>query len=378
MRQIGRLGQLLVGEEAAYGTAPALLAAMALRHMNFTANYQPKNRVWSDEKKSTRGRKARFDRAMSAGFNLSALLRPSGTLGTIPEAHKVLQHAFGVTVVGTLNTTVSAGTGSASTFPLTSVAGLTVGEWVSVRRAANGNVPEARHVTAIAGSDVTVSPALGASPAAADTVKAGVTYKIGTIAKSLAFAHFLTDLTRIVKGGVINELSLAFDRNKEVEFTAAGPAQQAPRPAPASPGFTTVGAQNPPSGLVGGLLINGTARKFMTMEISLDNGLDLINENYGTLMAEGYDAPEFRELTFSLERRADDDFTLYDLAEAGTQFELFLQTGQTEGNIIAVRAPKAEFEQVPELPDDNGALTHSFAGVLAENTGDDELSLGLL
>jgi len=86
MRQVGRLGRLLAFEEAAYGDTPALLATMAVRHLNFTAEYQPRNRVPSEEKKATRGRKVRFDRARTAGFDLTAILRPSGTIGTIPEA----------------------------------------------------------------------------------------------------------------------------------------------------------------------------------------------------------------------------------------------------------------------------------------------------
>lgn len=378
-RQVGRLGQVLVGEEAAYGTSPALLASMAVRHLNFTSQYNPKNRVWSDEKKATRGRKARFERAMTAGFNLTSLLRPAGTIGTVPEAHKLLQHGFGTVVIGALNTTVASATTNASfTVAAAAGAGVTVGEFVSVRRVANGNIPEVRRVTAKAGDVLTVIPSLGGVPAAADTVKSGLTYKLGSISKSLTLVHYLTDLSRIVKGGVVNELSLAFDRNKEVELTATGPAQQAPRNAPATPGFTTIGAQNPPSGLVGGLVIAGTTRKFMSMDFSIDNGLDLISENYGTSLADGYDAPDFREITFSLEVRASEDLAMYDLAEAGTPFDLLLQTGQTEGNIIALHAPKAEFESVPDMPDDNGALTHSFAGVFAEDTGDDECALGLL
>ncbi len=380
-RDIGRLGQLLVGEEAVYGTTPALLATMALRHLSFKPSYNPKNRVWSDEKKSSRGRKARFDRAVTAGFDLEAYLRPSGTIGTIPEAHKLLQHGFGTTVVGTLDTlVVAAPPPSTTVFSVTAASGLnvTVGEWIIVKRAGNGNIPEARVVTNKNVDELTVSPALGGAPAAGDVVKAGVTYKLGTIAKSLSFVHFLTNMQRTVKGGLANQLKLTLDRNAEVVLNVTGPAQQAPKSALGNPGFTTIGAQNPPSGLVGGMLINGTAYKFLKLEIDHDNALDLISENYGTLMAEGFDEPSFRELTFSLDARVTDDFALYILSESAAQFELFAQTGQTQGNIVAIRAPKAELEGAPDYPDDNGPLTYGFKGVFAENTGDDEWSLGLL
>jgi hypothetical protein len=118
--------------------------------------------------------------------------------------------------VGTLSTTATGVGGTASTFALTSVVGLTVGEWASIRRAANANKVEARRVTAIAGSDVTVSPALGAAPAAADTFKAGVTYKLATLpAKALSVVHYLTNLKRAVRGAVVDQLALTFNNNEK-------------------------------------------------------------------------------------------------------------------------------------------------------------------
>jgi hypothetical protein len=380
MINVGRLGQLLIAEEDTYAVTPTLLASMAMRHLDFGATYNPFNRVASDEKKATRGRRARFTRAATAGFDLRrAFLRPSGTIATVPECHKLLQHGLGTAIVGTLNTTVASAS-SASVFTLQAGQGanVTVGEWVLVKRAASA-VPEPRQVVAKSTDTITVSPALGATPVAADTVKAGVTYKLGSITKSLSLVHYLTNLTRVVKGGVVQQLGVSFERNAEVILSANGPAQQAPKGAPASPGFTTVGAQNPPSGLVGGLRIAGTAYKFLSFELQHNNGLDLINENFGTSMAEGYDEPDWRDITFSLDARVTEDFALYDLAEAGTRFELFLHAGATEGNIVALRAPQAELAQVPELPDDNGRLTYSFAGSFNEDSvGNDEYSIGLL
>lgn len=379
--QIGRLGQMLVGEEATYGTSPTLLATMACRHRDLGLSHNPKNRVNLDEKRGTPGVAARGDRRETAGLDLrSAYLRPSGTIGTIPECHKFFQHGLGTAVVGTLNTTVSAGT-SATLMTLASVAGLAVGEFVSVRRAANSNIPEVRQVTAIAGSDVTVAPALGGTPAAADTVRAGVTYKLATsIANSLSVAHYLPNLTRILKGAVVDRLALQFNNNEEVMFSAAGPAQTLVRPAPASPGFTTVGAQNPPTGLAGGLLVNSTAYAFISGEIVIANALALVNEDFGTSRATGYSRDGvFRDITFTLDARVTDDFTLYQLSETVANFGLFIQAGVTEGNIVAVRAPNAELAQVPDTPDDNGRLTWSFSGVCKElsATGNDEIAIGL-
>src|SRR5437588_3095252 len=100
--QIGRLGQLLVSEEATYGTAPTLLATMAMRHLEFTQQYNPFNRVNSPEKKQTPGVQNRYDRRVTAGFNLAkAYLRPAGVVGTAPECSLLLKHGLGAVLVGT-------------------------------------------------------------------------------------------------------------------------------------------------------------------------------------------------------------------------------------------------------------------------------------
>lgn len=379
--QLGRLGQLLVGEEATYGTTPTLLATMAMRHLTYVPTFNPLNRVMSEEKRQTPGYAARFDRRMTAGWNLSAAyLRPSGAIKTIPECAKILEHGLGSVVVGTLTTTVlGTPTPTATVFTLASAAGLAVGEFVLIHLAA-GTAPGnyARVVTNIATAEITISPALPYAPAAADTVKTGVTYKLATnIAKSLSLARYLPDISFVTKGGVVNELTITANNNEEIRLSATGPAREQVQPAPALPGFTTVGG-NPPSGLVGGLLINGTAYPFMTGAIKLANNLELRNEEFGTDRPQGYYRNGFRAVTFSLEARVTDSMTVYALAEVGSNFELHLQTGLTEGNIVAVRAPVCQFEQTPDTPDDNGALAWSYAGVCLETTGNDEFAIGLL
>lgn len=381
-RDLGRLGQMLVGEEASYATTPTLLATMAVRHLNCQMQYNPKNRVMSDEKKGSPGRRARFDRATTAGITFEAYIRPSGTIGTIPEAHKIFQHGFGTTVVGTLDGSVaSAASSTVMTLQSGEGSDITVGEFVSVKRAANSNIPEVRKVTVVSTDTITVTPALGGTPAANDTVKAGVTYRLADdLAKSLSFIRYLTNLTEVIKGAPIDELKLTFDRNEEAKFGVTCPAQQKGTP-DASPGFTTVGAQNPPSGLVGGMILNGAAYKFMNVEFDIKNGIELISENYGTSMAEGYDRPNFREIGFSLEARVTDDLAAHALAVSAGQFPLFLQTGQTEGNIVALFAPAAELAGVPDISDsDPGAISYSFNGVCVESVEDsnDELTLGIL
>ena len=192
--------------------------------------------------------------------------------------------------------------------------------------------------------------------------------------------HYLTDLKRLVRGIAPDALSMMFNNNEEAKFSLSGPAMDhMPRASvPALPGFTTVGSQNPPSGLAGGLRINGTTYCFASGEIVLGNNFALINECYGTSLAEGFFRDSFRDVTFSLEAPVSDDFALYDLAVSGASFELFLQTGLTEGNIVAVRLPACQLDDVPNFGDDNGRNAYQFAGVAVENSaaGNDEGALG--
>src|SRR5436309_614250 len=93
---IGRRGRLYGKKESAYGTLQTILAANALRHIDFQANFDPFNRVNSPEKKGSPGTVNLFDRRTTAGLgSLVALARPSGTLNTVPEADFVYEAGFG-------------------------------------------------------------------------------------------------------------------------------------------------------------------------------------------------------------------------------------------------------------------------------------------
>ena len=78
----------------------------------------------------------------------------------------------------------------------------------------------------------------------------------------------------------------------------------------------------------------------------------------------------------SLETYAETEADLYDLAEAGTNVALFRQNGRTEGNIVAVYAPRVEFK-VPETGDEDEAVNWPFTGMALESADgqNDELTL---
>jgi len=383
-QQIGRLGKLFCKEEATYGAAVVLAATDAFRHLDIGFRYNL-NRSNSLEKKGTPGLSNRFSRHIEAGFDLrSAYLSPSGTIQTAPEAKAILKNSFGAEVVGTLSTTVASG-GAVGGATLTSATGLNVGDVVLIN-CTGGSFPGryARFIKSISGAAVTWGPDLPQAPANADTVKQGVTYKLANdIPKSLTLARYLPDVSYELKGAVVEKLQLMFDGNDEVKIAASGPAQVQTRPAQAQPGaFTTVG--QPVTGISGYFYLDGTAFKITKANIEVNNLLELINDSYGNDRAESYYRGGRRDVTFSLDARLTDDQAAYAAAEAASDTTLMIQAGKTEGAIIAVYAPRAEFD-IPDVPDDDGAIRLSYRGACKETllglngagfVGNDELILG--
>lgn len=492
----GRKGQLFVVAESPYGTA-SFGATDAMRHLNFQPTRNPFNRASSAEKKQSPGTVVRFDRRETAGFSVEALLRPSGTLNTLPEASEILEAAFGSKTNVTLSTTFTpkaptcallpAEAGnvnngahsykvgfrdaagitklSAASSPITTDAGhgkvtvtVPVGPTGTVSRdiyrteadadpavAANfklvaaatindnttltyvDNVADAglstvahttdtstllsttvgfvadagalaagdailitrnsvkyvRFLTAVSTTNLTWAPALPTAVVGDEVVKGCITYKLTTdLALSLGFAHYLTSDTthsKLVKGGVVDSFGLAFGGNEEPRFTASGPAQTVATPAGAKPvAFTTVGAQNPPSGLVGELYVGSAAYKFKKLDLQIVNGMQLRMDEYGTSQASEILPRGRRQVTLGLDAAVGDESVIYDLAEAGTPVSILKQTGRTEGNIVAIYAPQVDFD-VPTQDDGDDVPTWPFKGVCKESAdaANDELRICL-
>lgn len=379
MLQIGRQGQLYVVTESTYGTIPTLNATDALRHKSIRMPFDNFNRRTILEKKQSPGHTTaqRTAQRKRAEGTLEAILRPSGTLNTVPECDEVLTAAFGSKTNITLSTTVNAGTGAVGGATLAATTGLAVGDFVLIT-CPDGKRRLRQLLTIPGGGVVTWAPNLPAGQAPADSaaVKGVITYKLTTaLAISLSAAHYLkfTDLSagrkRALKGWVIDKLGLAFDANDDPMFTASGPAKNVDD-APSQPGsFTTVGGQ-PPSGITGELLIGDTAFPFLKLALEITNAMGLRNapgrEEYGTDAAtEAYRAGR-REVSVSLDARAETDATLYDVAEAGTFPALFKQTGFTEGNCLAIRCPQVEFP-VPDTDDPDTEVTDPYKGMALES-----------
>lgn len=378
---IGRKGQVFLKKEAAYGTEETLTATEALRHIEVAFGFNPYNRITSPEKKQSPGPVNRFDRKKTAELgNLVALMRPSGVLGTLPEIDPLLEAALGSVVDASAVDTTFSGTPTTTTGSVDAVGALAKGDAVLIGTS-HTDSPHVRILTAVSGSDLTWAPALPAAPVAADTCKGGLTYKLTTdLAVSLTIAHYVGAMKRELLGVGIDQLTVTIDANEEPRISAAGPAaSQLSGTAQAKPAsFTSVGG-NPPSGLIGELVIDGTAYLFKTLEVAITNALVVRNQEYGVNTPTEVYRQGRREISLSLETFAETEATLYDKAEAGTNVTLLKQTGRTEGNIVAVYCPRVEFT-VPEQDDPDEEVNWSFSGVALESADgqNDELTIAIM
>lgn len=377
--QISRKGKLYVVAEGAYnGAGPTFASADAVRHLDVGFAYDAFNRVNSQEKKQSPGQVVRFDRPVSASLErLNALLRPSGTLNTLPEASEIFEAAFGSKRNTTLSTTVASG-GAAGGATLASGAGLAVGDAVLVTVSA---IKYVVILDSVAGAVVTWSPDLPGVPSNGAAVKACLTYALTTdLALSLALYHILPNFSRLLTGAGIDKFAIKVNANEEGTFSASGPAaKQIATGLPSPPAaFTSVG-NNPPSGLTGGLRIGTGTYLHKNFSVDLTNNLKVRNQeaNNDGLPTEIYRDGR-REVMLSLDAFAETQATIYDLAVAGTPVKVLRQVGRTEGNIWAVYCPAVEWK-VPDTTDGDNPADWAFKGHAYESSIDanDELRLVL-
>lgn len=389
MQQPGKRSQLFVGEETSYGVQPTLATSHFMRHISAALDFDPYNRVYTPEKKAAPGQYVIFDRRGTAAGNVEGLIRPSGTINTVPECTSILKAAFGSIVNTALSTTVASGGGSSavSGVTLTSAAGQAVGNPLLIT-CPDGKKRVRFTATVNTGTGaVTWVPQLpaGQGPSNGAAVKAGILYKLTSanaislfLARYTLQADFTAGLGELLTGWMVDRLALNFDWQEEPRFTASGPAQLK-ADAGSNPGTVQVGT-NPPTAITGEAMISNTPIKLMKLAFELTNGLiarsDQLGDAYPT---EAYRMGS-RDISLGLDMYGENDFktAIYDVAMAGTLATVFHQVGFTEGKIIGVYAPRVEFKP-PTVNVPDGAVMWPFKGRVLEGTEDanNELWLGL-
>ena len=364
----GRYGHLYVAGESTYATSPTLLATHAMRHVDFKFS-RPTTRVDDPAKKASPGLVRQLERRTYATCVLDAILQPSGTINTLGEADALLEHGLGAKRNVTLATTISASPVPTTTvFTLASVTGLAVGDAILI---ALGGSKYVRWITGIATAEVTVAPALPSAPAGTEVVKACTTYGLASaIDDSLTLAHYRSSDTvhsTIIKGAVAEKLAFSFEQNTEGRLNVTFRAKSLVKPAPTKPGgFTMVGTQAPPSGLSGELYVADAAYRFIRVGLEIDTGVQLREDSYGYASPEGILMTGRRAVRLKVDARLGDQAVIYDPAASANTLAIMKQTGFTEGNIIAVYAPKVLFS-VPDEDSPEDVPTWSFDGRALES-----------
>ena len=377
--QLRRLGKVYAAKEVTFNTAATLASTDAIRHSSIQLN-RPTARVDSPERHPHPSLIYRYTRRAEPTWSLGGLLYPAGTIQVAPDMGDLFEAGFGATTLRAVSTTVSASPTPTATGATVAAAGaLAVGDGVLIAIAAGQYAGKyVRVLTGVATNALTWAPALPAAPATGDAVKGCATYKLTTaVGPTLDLAHYLPNVSYEGLGCVCDSLKFTLDSNDEIKWEASGPMASRTRPAQTVPAaFTTVGTA-PPSGLTGNGWNDAVAQEFIKASIEVANAYKLDNIAYGTSVARGFYRSGQRKVSLSLSQLASDDTVLITDAEAATNSAMLLQTGVTEGSIIAFYAPVWE-PTVPDDADGDEVTELSYNGICKGSTsgvGNDELTL---
>jgi hypothetical protein len=384
---IGRTGQLYIGEESAYATAPTLLAANAFRHLSQKLSFDPRQLAKGPERHTDPSQRVLYTRRQKASFDIKGQLYPSGVLNTLPEADVVLKNALGNAASNiTLSTTVSSGA-SVTGAVVASATGLAVGQPIQIG-VLGGSAPGTyiRWLTSVAGTTLGWAPALPATCAVSDTVKGTIGYALGTaLPKSLDIAHYPqapsgSTPAREMLGCSVDKLSFMFDGNLEPMIQFSGPAQGLSGTSPnftpqAQPGgFTTVGAENAiPSGIVGYFQLGSTLYEIEKMQIDIVNGMDLQNTALGTNKAKAAFRKGKRFVTVKINAKVSDDLTLWTPSLGASSNACILQIGTVSTKMWGFYMPALILTAPPDIVDAEETNNWDFVGEAMASAGNDEL-----
>ncbi len=374
--QLGRLGKLFAAAEATYGIAASLVATDAVRHLIALLNSNPRNRVDSPERHAHPSQLTRFTRKETAHWQAGGIFYPSGVINTLPDHTDFIEHGLGTKTNVTLATTLSVGA-TVSGGTVASAGTLAVGDAVLIA-CTGGSTPGnyVRWLTSVAANVLGWAPALPQAPATGDALKGCITYKLATnISKSLTIAKYLQNISREVRGAVIEQIKFTLDANDEVRWEASGVAATR-QTAQAQPGAFTVVGNTPPSGISGGMRIGASAFEFVKAEFTIQNGLDVDNVPFGISRAQAFYRKGDRKVSADINAMMSSDVTLLTAAEGTTDQVVLAQCGSVEGSIIAMYAPVVEFD-VPDDQDADETMDQSFKGACKGVAGNDEFSLAV-
>ncbi|HYM09896.1 MAG TPA: hypothetical protein VEU62_04155 [Bryobacterales bacterium] len=369
--------------EAAYGQAPAVAAANRFSAIKVGIKQQLQ---LGDRKDKTGSRT--FTGVAPGGrkktqFDVQTYLMTGTTPGMAPATGPLFQAALGGAPLAFAGGTAAAGS-TTTQIVFSAPHGLVVGQ-------AFGFNNELRFANTInSPTSVTANAPFSTAPGAGASLTGAVTYTPATNLPSVSVFDYWDPagaVSRILTGAACGVFKVKINSDfHEFEFT--GEAQEVLDSVsftvgqgglsafPAEPAVSPFIAM-PVPGNLGEAWLGATASQFLTVTkaiISLDNGLDTRNRDFGSSVPLCI-APGVRRVLAEVHLfEAADAATqgLYQAARSQTPIGVMFQLGPSAGQLFGVYL-KAVVPQVPEFDDSNRALEWSFTNCRAQGAGNDEI-----
>jgi hypothetical protein len=284
----------------------------------------------------------------SGQWNLTGhlLLAPAATPVTASPWDQLLQAALGAAPVS-ISTTVDdpLGNASSSVFNVASASGIQVGDPLAVLI---GSAYEMRPVSAIAGSQLTFSPAFSGVPAHGAVVKARI-IRLATAPVFLTLVNWLpgtdgndTDYSRKALDALVGELVMDFN-SSIIGLAFSGPAPKVFEGAPHIPAIPSLPSFSDlaQSRNFGKFFWGGTKHCALELQLTLNNGSALLPVCFGSLNPDGaVHGKRSVRFNIALDANSDNDALRAD-AEAKTERQLFFHSGDSAGTLFGVNCRKA-------------------------------------
>lgn len=367
--------RLYAAVEAMYGMAAAITANNRIPAVSLKTNYKLEKQQRRD-KTGTRTYLGEFSGLRrSTSFELHSYVC-SWSDQTQPPPHGALvQAALGAAPMASSGGTVSAANGQAITF--STAHGLAAGQAICC-----GN--EIRFVSAVVSNTaVQVNAPFSTTPVAGTACSTTMTYSPGEELPSATLFDYWTPQTalqRFICGAAVDKMSVSINGDfHELSFTgnAADLVDSATLSVyPAEPAESTIGYSLVPGNL-GEAWLGVAPWQALTVtsaQISVDNDLQLRNQEFGFELAQGI-SPGIRTVDATVGLFAQDDqntISLYEAARQRTPISLMLQLGQQAGQLMGIYL-KSVVPEVPGYDDSQRRLQWKFQDSRAQGTLNDDI-----
>lgn len=362
--------------ESTFGTGVVPVATDAMRVLSFDAQHVP---TWNpvNDRRGTRSPMEQVEGRSIANWSLSAVFRPSGSLGTAPDIGILMEHAMGTETV------------NASTSVVYTLAKAMTGKYLTVvadfdnfHQFVVGAIVQTMRIRWGGEEQVIVVDFSGQAKAYGET---GNTAADGAGSSATALVvddlDFLSQYSIISIDGDDNSGAghhvTAVNHSTETATISSHTWSDNDVVAPFLPAPTTAGS--PVAGYKGQISLDGDSTQINHVrgEIVHNTGLSLINKEHGDNEASAV-TQRRRSTTFDLEFLVKEGNTnVLSEARRGVAQDLYVTLGDTAASRMKCDLANSYFNDPRVVPADEGEQSMTFSGVALGSSGEDELAITL-